>query len=171
MTRSLRSRYSLLLAAGLFTVLAVPLAASAAAADFAIYHDDRSTAESLIKSLYNAIDRKEYARAYSYFAAEAVPDFDTFSAGYEDTQFVELVHGDAVPDGTAGSTFYGLPVAIRSHLADGSRKTFAGCYTLRLINPSIQSPPFRPLFIVSGSLAPKGNSGTLASKLPQSCTS
>ncbi|MGH6859926.1 MAG: hypothetical protein ACRECY_06700, partial [Phyllobacterium sp.] len=37
------------------------------------YLDDRSTPETVIKSYYNAINRQEYARAYSYYAPDSPP--------------------------------------------------------------------------------------------------
>src|SRR5690606_3466283 len=39
------------------------------------YLDDRSTSESLIASLYNALSRQEYLRAYSYYEAGVLPPF------------------------------------------------------------------------------------------------
>ena len=71
------------------------------------YLDDRSTAEAVIRSLYNAIDRGEYARAYGYFAEEGrEPDYEAFAAGYRDTVGVEVLLGEAVAEGAAGSTYW-----------------------------------------------------------------
>ncbi len=131
------------------------------------YLDDRSTPASLLHSLYNAVDRKEYARAYGYFDASAVPDFDSFSAGYADTESVDLAIGLIAEEGAAGSTFWSVPVAIRAHRTNGTSKLFAGCYTLRLAQPTIQSPPFRPLHIVKAKLTPA--SGALEAAVPASC--
>ena len=58
------------------------------------YLDDRSGAESLVRSLYNAIDRKEYARAWDYFGEEKpARDFAAFVKGYEQTQSVAVETG------------------------------------------------------------------------------
>ena len=43
------------------------------------YLDDRSTPEAVISSFYNAIDRQEYARAWSYYEdGQGVPAFDVY---------------------------------------------------------------------------------------------
>jgi len=38
--------------------------------------------------------------------------------------------------------------------AVGKAQVFAGCYVVVHVNPAIQEPPFRPLQIQSGKLAP-----------------
>ena len=49
------------------------------------YVDDRSTAASLVRSYYNAINRQEYARAYTYFGDNNAPQsYASFAAGYAD---------------------------------------------------------------------------------------
>lgn len=140
------------------------------------YYDDRSTAASVIESLYNAINRDEYLRAWSYFAIaiddqdEAVKqaDFEEFAAGYAQTESVLVLVGAEMTDGAAGTIYYTIPVAIEAANADGSVQSFAGCYTLRLTQPAAQEiPPFRPLAIEQGELAPA--EGPLEEILPGSC--
>lgn len=131
------------------------------------YLDDRSSAESLVRSLYNAIDRKEYSRAFSYFAEPPAKDLETYAKGYSDTESVELLTGRATSEGAAGSVYYSLPVAIRATAADGSERLFAGCYTLRLANPQVQESSFTPLHIESGKLKPA--EGALEDALPEKC--
>ena len=67
----------------------------AQAADASPYLDDRSTPEQLVRSLYNAINRQEYARAYTYFDPAPAADFDTYVAGFENTVRVDLALGEA----------------------------------------------------------------------------
>jgi hypothetical protein len=130
------------------------LAGTSLAQDEPDYIDDRSTAEAVIESYYNAINRHEYARAYSYFEdGEGIGDFDTFVEGYADTVHVELTTGTPASEGAAGSIFYTLPVALDAVDSDNRHTGFAGCYTLRLVNPELQEdPPFHPLHIVKGEL-------------------
>ncbi len=129
------------------------LAAMPCYAAEAPYIDDRSTAETLVKSLYNAINRQEYARAWDYFGNEKpAADFESFAKGYEDTSEVQLMTGNVASEGAAGSTFIYVPVAILSIGKDGREKVYAGCYTARFVNPQIQEPPFNPLHIEKGSL-------------------
>ncbi|MEO7383164.1 MAG: hypothetical protein ABIV25_15640 [Paracoccaceae bacterium] len=149
-------------------LLAVALFATPSLAE-TTYRDDRSTPSAVVQSLYNAIDRHELARAYSYWDGSAeVPDFSTFAKGYKTTDHVELVLGMVTSDGAAGSVFYNVPVAIRATDTSGATHEFAGCYVLRLVNPALQEvPPFRPTHIVSGHLKPAR--GPLNAALPKEC--
>ncbi|MEK1850603.1 MAG: hypothetical protein AAAC48_01655 [Phyllobacterium sp.] len=117
------------------------------------YLDNRSTPETLIKSYYNAINRGEYARAYSYYAQENQPQpFPQFQAGYENTASVEVLFGKAEGEGAAGSAYWSKPVAIKSAAKDGTVTVYHGCYRLRLADPAIQGVPYVPLSIIDGTL-------------------
>lgn len=133
-------------------MLLVALASPAIAQDEPDYLDDRSTPEAVISSYYNAINRAEYARAYSYFWQGDAPDYDPWETGYSDTSHVEVSFGQSAQEGTAGSTYWTLPVKLDVTATEGQHSYFAGCYTLRLAQPAIQSPPFQPLHIVEGKL-------------------
>ncbi len=133
--------------------LALMLAASPVLAqDQPDYLDDRSTPEAVISSYYDAINRSEYARAYSYLGDADQPDYDTWQAGYADTGHVDVSFGQSAQEGAAGSTYWTLPVKLDVTASDGKHSYFAGCYTLRLVQPAVQEPPFRPLHIVEGDL-------------------
>ncbi|TPW31251.1 hypothetical protein [Pararhizobium mangrovi] len=109
----------------------------------------------MIESLYNAINRHEIVRAYSYWGTDdgTVAPFKTFSEGYRGTVHARLVVGDITSDGAAGSIYFHVPVAVRTVNHDGSTIVAAGCYTVRQVDPKIQGkPPFTPLHIVSGKL-------------------
>ncbi|HEY4201016.1 MAG TPA: hypothetical protein VGM83_10685 [Devosiaceae bacterium] len=133
------------------------------------YMDDRSDPVAVITSFYNAINRQEYVRAYSYYGdAAQAGDYQKFADGYADTAHVELLTGKATSDGAAGSIYYSLPIAIDAKAADGSHKQYAGCYLLRLSNPQVQAtPPFNPMHIEKGALKPA--SGALDAILPSKC--
>ncbi len=120
------------------------------------YTDDRSTPVSLITSLYNAIDRHEYLRAWSYFAEESGrPEFETFQKGYETTGGVRLKLGEPVSDGAAGSIYTSVPTVIEATGTDGSVRVFSGCYVTRFVQPANQAtPPFVPLQISKATLRP-----------------
>ena len=132
------------------------------------YVDDRSDAAAVVNSLYSAINRHEFARAWDYFGdTKPAKDFDTFVKGYDGTEQVEVKTGSASVEGAAGSTFFNLPVAIKATAKDGSEKVFAGCYTLRQVNAQIQEPPFRPIFIDKGALKP--TTADFEEAVPTSC--
>ncbi|GLS40799.1 hypothetical protein GCM10010869_63960 [Mesorhizobium tianshanense] len=132
------------------------------------YIDDRSDAEVVIRSLYSAINRQEFARAWDYFGdTKPAKDFDAFVKGYDGTDKVEVKTGGVSEDGAAGSIYYNVPVAIRATAKDGAEHVFAGCYTLRQINASIQEPPFRSIFIDKGALKPA--KVVFEDAVPESC--
>jgi len=132
------------------------------------YIDDRSTPASLVESFYNAVNRKEYARAWSYYGDEKpAKDLDAFAKGYDDTTSVSILTGNVASEGAAGSTFYYLPVSISATDKTGNQKVFAGCYVARLADPSIQGAAFVPLHIEKGNLAPSDVSQEDA--LPENC--
>ena len=150
-------------------ILIAGFATSALAQDAGQYIDDRSSPEAVIRSYYNAVNRQEYARAYSYYEdGEGVADFDTFAKGYENTQSVQVTIGEPSGEGAAGSTYYSVPVSLDAVATNGRHSYFAGCFTLRLANPGIQAePPFEPMHITQGSLKKAGGAG--AKYLPKSC--
>lgn len=149
-------------------LLSLALVAAPAFAEEPAYRDDRSDAAALIGSLYNAIDRQEYARAWGYFDdPKPAASFEAFAQGYAGTAGVELRTGASVSDGAAGSVYFEVPVAIRATDAQGGTRVFAGCYVVRQVDPAIQEPPFRPLLIVSGKLAP--TEADLDAALPAAC--
>ena len=120
------------------------------------YLDDRSTPEAVVESLYNAIERQEYLRAWSYFRDEpGRPSFEAFAKGYEATAHARVKLGEGSSDGAAGSIYYAVPAVVEATGRDGGIQVYAGCYELRLVQPAAQAtPPFQPLGIVKGVLKP-----------------
>ena len=117
------------------------------------YVDDRSDGAALVRSLYNAIARQEYARAYSYFGDRPpAGDYQSFVAGYKDTVDVKVKTGAVTQEGAAGSVYTPGPVAVRSVDKGGRERVFAGCYITRIVNAAVQEPPFTPLHIESAEL-------------------
>ncbi|TIQ18702.1 MAG: DUF1176 domain-containing protein, partial [Mesorhizobium sp.] len=69
----------------------------------AAYVDDRSDAEAVIRSLYSAINRQEFARAWDYFGdTKPAKDFEEFVKGYDGTEKVDVKTGGVSEDGAAG---------------------------------------------------------------------
>ena len=70
-----------------FALVFMLLVTSARASDG--YLDNRSSAADLVRSLYNAINLHDYARAYDYFSTPPAKDFGTFQAGFNCGWYVE----------------------------------------------------------------------------------
>ncbi|WP_273725114.1 hypothetical protein [Brucella gallinifaecis] len=133
------------------------------------YRDDRSSPQAVIESYYNAINRKEYARAYSYYSEEGrEPDFKKFAKGYDGTKSVKVAVRKTDPDPGAGQIYWSLPIAIESESDDGNKQVYTGCYTLRLTNPAMQEvPPYKPIEIMTGSLTKSPLD--IEKSVPESC--
>ena len=161
----MKSAFVILSAAVFGSILPVETAFAAEAR----YIDDRSDAAALVRSLYSAVSRKEYSRAWDYFGdAKPAKDFDAFAKGYEATEQVNVRTGAIVSEGAAGSIFYSVPVAIESFDKDGNGTVFGGCYTARLSNPAIQGSPFRSMQLEKGSLKLIADTA-LEDAVPASC--
>lgn len=130
-----------------------PDATTPPTADDSGYTDDRSNAEALMESFVNALNRKEYLRAYSYWDAERaqeLPPFEEFEAGYAETEAVKLLIGEIGGDAGAGNFYYTVPVTLEVRTTSDENQIFVGCYLLHLSNPGVQgTPPFQPLGIES----------------------
>lgn len=133
------------------------------------YRDDRSSPQALIESYYNAINRKEYTRAYGYYSEEGrEPDFKTFVKGYENTKSVKVALRKTEPDPGAGQIYWSQPLAIEAESNDGKKEVFGGCYTIHLTNPAMQEePPFKPIEIMTGSLSK--SELELEKSVPEAC--
>jgi hypothetical protein len=106
------------------------------------FYENRTGPIELLQSFYNAINRKEYQRAYGYFEAGSnVQPYAQFAQGYADTASVMFMSGAVTTEGAVGSTYASVPVVITATHTDGSVHTFYGCYTLRRTNPGIDPNP------------------------------
>ncbi len=136
------------------------------------YIDDRSGPVQVLTSLFNAVNRKEYDRAYSYWQSGVsdLPTYDQFKAGYANTESVQLLTGPVSGGVGAGQYYYSVPVVLVAQTTGGGTQTFSGCYTLHLANPIVQdAPPYHPISIQSANIQQVGNAGDPASLMPQNC--
>lgn len=136
------------------------------------YIDNRSGAVELVSSLMNALNRKEYVRAYSYWQnpATSIGAYDSYAAGFNDTGSVTVTFGTVVSDAGAGQLHYQVPLAMNVITTSNTQQVFVGCYTLHLANPVIQSMmPFQPLGIVSGKFRQVANGVNVIPLLATAC--
>jgi hypothetical protein len=159
------------IATGPAPVLSPQPTTEAAGVEASIYLDDRSGPSQVIRSLFNAINRKEYVRAYSYWepGSPQLPTFDDFQGGYADTDSVSVTLGEALADAGAGQLHYRLPVALTATTTSGTQ-SFVGCYVLHLAQPAIQGvPPFQPLAIQSAQVVSASSLADATGQLPHAC--
>ncbi|HEX7541139.1 MAG TPA: hypothetical protein VF352_03330, partial [Anaerolineales bacterium] len=136
------------------------------------YLDNRSGPVETVSSLLNALNLKQYVRAYSYFQNPATfpGSYDPYAAGYSDTDVITATFGIAQSQGAAGSLYYKMPLAMKVLTTSGVTQTFVGCYTLHLAQPSLQAtPPFQPLGIITGTFKQVANGTDVNALLPTAC--
>jgi hypothetical protein len=134
--------------------------------------DNRSGAIETLSSFLNALNRKQYVRAYSYYQNPATfpGPFSEFAAGYADTDVISVTFGNVQSEGAAGSMYYKVPLALHVQTTSNAEQTFVGCYTLRLTQPAVQgTPPFQPMGILSGKFNQVANGTAIAPLLPAAC--
>lgn len=143
--------------------------------DLPPYLDDRSNPIQLLKSYYNAINRKEYVRAYYYWGQNGnnttsqPPPYPQFEAGYAKTKAVQLTIGKMTSDAAMQKVSFQVPVKIVTTLTNGSKQAFVGCYTIRQVSPAaFGAPPFKPMYIDSAKIQQVPNKANTAILMQQS---
>jgi hypothetical protein len=137
------------------------------------YIDDRSAPSQVIVSLYNAINRREYLRAYNYWINPSTSQgsFASFANGYNDTASVNLVFGQITGDAGAGQLYYAVPVILKTISKDGTHANYAACYIVHQTQPAnFGEPPFIPMSIDRGSAKPSAINTSEASTLATACS-
>ncbi len=139
--------------------------------DAAIYMDDRGNGRQVVRSYYNAINRRDLARAYGYWEEGANPaPFSQFSNGFSDTASVDLTTGTSTVGVGAGQLYESVPFGIVSHATDGTIRTYIGCYRTHLASPSAQATlPYRPQGIQSASVTQVANGTPIVEALKTAC--
>jgi hypothetical protein len=96
----------------------------------------------LLASYYNAINRREYTRAWGYWENPPNHSYEDFVQGFADTDSVHLaLHPPIWFEGAAGSAYTSIPLMLIATHMDGSLHNYVGCFTLRRPNmgdPSVE---------------------------------
>ena len=134
--------------------------------------DNRSGPIETVSSFLNALNLKQYVRAYSYFQnPDTYPGaYAPYAAGYANTGAITVTFGTVQSEGAAGSLYYKVPLAMHVLTTSSTTQDFVGCYTLRLGQPAVQAtPPFQPMGIIAGKFQQVNSSADANSKLPTAC--
>lgn len=135
-----------------------------------LYLDDHSNPVQVLRSYYNAINRQEYVRAYSYWNSQNAQPYNQFEQGYKDTANVELYAGQVSASAAAGTTYYAAPISLKATKTNGTTQFFAGCVLFRFGNPAnYGQPPFRPLVIDKAAIQSLTGSANAAQIMQQAC--
>ena len=134
--------------------------------------DNRSGPVETVSSLLNALNLKQYVRAYSYYQDPTTYPgaYDSYAAGYANTDTITVTFGTVQNEGAAGSTYYKVPLAEKVLTTGSTTQTFVGCYTLRLGQPANQTtPPFHPMGITAGQFSQVANGSDVTALLATAC--
>ena len=98
-------------------------------------YDDQGSPTALLASYINALNRREYERAWEYWENPPNPTFEDFQQGFAETDEAFLVVSPpTVWEGAAGSNYTSVPVVMMATHATSGRQSFVGCYVLRSSN-------------------------------------
>jgi heat shock protein HslJ len=96
--------------------------------------DDRGNPVATLASYYNAINARDYRRAFGFWDSPP-SSFERFASGFADTDSVRLlIEPSARIDGAAGSAYAEISTIVVGTTRAGNERVFAGCYTLRRSN-------------------------------------
>ena len=137
--------------------------------------DSRSDPVALISSFWNALNRQEYARAYSYFEAPAIfpGPYLTFKAGYLDTRNVSGNISAPEKLAATGNWYWKIPVVMRAETKSGVQQAFVGCYIVHQSDLQLYvSPPFNPMGIQKArftAINPTADAASIQAALTVAC--
>ena len=158
----------------LFVLALLPGNTSARASSHVPYYENRTDPVGLLRSYYNAVNRGEYRRAYSYWetpASSLRQSYAQFARGYADTSYVALYTGRTFGEGAAGSTYVSIPTVLVATHTDRSVHRYYGCYVMRHVNPGIStSPEARYWHIYSGHMQVAPAGASIATLLARGCS-
>ena len=96
--------------------------------------DDTNDPLATLAAYYDAINARDYRRAFSYWDSPTT-SFERFASGFADTDRVRLlVEPSARVEGAAGSAYADVSTIVVATTRAGSERVFAGCYVMRRSN-------------------------------------
>jgi hypothetical protein len=132
-------------------------------------YEDRQDPIRLLASYYNAINRREYSRAWGYWESPPNPSYEDFRQGFAETAWVLLVvRPPAYQEGAAGSVYAAIPTLLSATHVDDSRHNFVGCFVAR--RPNIGDPvATQDWSLYSATLAASPGNSSDVSLLAEAC--
>ncbi|MCW5962336.1 MAG: hypothetical protein KIS76_19400 [Pyrinomonadaceae bacterium] len=130
--------------------------------------DDRSNPVSTVSSYFNAVNNRDFERAYGYLQS---PDesLARFKENHKDTGEIRLiVEPPTLIEGAAGSVYTNVPAAMIESGNSGKSKLSVGCFTMRRSN--IDAPLKESnWFIYRAAIKPVTAKAELTKLLAESC--
>lgn len=128
------------------------------------------TSVDTLASFYNAINRRDYQRAYGYWN-NPPSSYDDFVNGYANTAGVQLIiQPPTFTDAGAGNLYEQIPTVLLATQRDNSQQRFSGCYTMHKSNlhpPDIAQED--TWHVSQATIAPLAADASIADALRQAC--
>ena len=106
---------------------------------------EQQKAVQVVRNYYDAINNKNYERAYQYWGSNGTAShqtFNQFKQGFANTASVQVTIGEPGRlDGAAGSIYVAIPVTLRATTVNKVTQRYQGSYTLRRVNDVPGSTP------------------------------
>jgi heat shock protein HslJ len=126
--------------------------------------DPRSDPLATLAAYYDAINARDYRRAYSFWDSPTT-SFEQFARGFADTDRVRLlVEPSTHVEGAAGSAYADISTIVVATTKVGSERVFAGCYVMRRSN--VQDRGWK---IYRGNISQVPSSSGVSRLLSQAC--
>jgi len=126
-------------------------------------YDEMDTPLHMIGSYVNAINQKDYHRAYGYWEMNP-QSYADFAAGFADTKSIMAVARIPVwVEGAAGSSFARVATLLIATHTDDSRHIYRACYETRKSNVGPPAPAGWQIFDASASEVSSSNAEQLFS--------
>lgn len=126
--------------------------------------DDRNDPLATLASYYDAINARDYRRAYGLWDSPP-SSYEQFARGFADTDRVRLlVEPSPRVEGAAGSVYADVPAIVIATTRSGAERVFAGCYVMRRSN--VQD---RGWLIYRGAISQVRSSTRISRILSQGC--
>lgn len=151
--------------------LLLPLSVvSAQTEDQELAYNNPTSPVDLVASYYNAINRLEYQRAYSYW--QSPPNsYNDFVNGFADTLNIQVIVQPPTRIGVAaGSRYVSIPTVLIADHQDGTQHVFAGCFVTRISNLQPPDIPQEDVWhLYSADIVEVSSTTSIPALLKQAC--
>lgn len=139
----LRALFALVLCAALLLPIALPPVRAQSPQNPPPEFTLRQEPAYLLAAYFNAINLKDYARAYAYWETPFNDQtLEQFAAGFATTAHIEAyLRLPILEDAGAGNVYAQLPTLIAATQTDGSTQVFSACYIAHKTNVPIGDNP------------------------------
>ena len=121
----------------LFYILFFMVITFIATADKIIRYDDTNSPENVMLSFENALNLKDYERAWDYWNSKPETNFEKWKKGYAQTKYTDLYYKYKDSDAGAGNRWVTYSVKLFSEDTKGKKHLYEGYYILHTSAPEL----------------------------------